>query len=235
MLEVKDVSVDIGGYHVLDCVSLDVLSGELVCLLGANGAGKSTLMRTIAGLIKPSGGNILLDGEDITGLKAERIVRRGVALCPENRHLFPRLSVKKNLSLGAYSKHFNLTVMEECYDFAYELFPVLLERGDQLAGTLSGGEQQMLAIARALMSRPQLLLLDEPSLGLAPLVVESIREKIVQILEAGTTVLLSEQNASIALAISNRGYVMESGKVVLEGDSASLSSDPEVKKAYLGI
>ncbi|MBU4194739.1 MAG: ABC transporter ATP-binding protein [Actinobacteria bacterium] len=235
MLEVEDVSVDIGGYHVLDSVSLEVMSGELVCLLGANGAGKSTLMRTIAGLVKPSGGTIILDCEDITGLKAERIVRRGVALCPEKRHLFPRLPVKKNLSLGAYAKHFNVKVMEECYDFAYELFPVLRERGEQLAGTLSGGEQQMLAIARALMSKPQLLLLDEPSLGLAPLVVESIREKIVQIVAAGTTVLLSEQNAGIALSISSRGYVMESGRVVLEGDSESLGSDPEVKKAYLGI
>ena len=235
MLEVNNVSVEISGYQVLDGIHLEVMSGELVCLLGANGAGKSTLMRTIAGLVKPSGGTIILDGEDITGLKAERIVKRGVSLCPENRHLFPRLSVKKNLSLGAYSKHFNAGVMKECYDFAYELFPVLHERQEQLAGTLSGGEQQMLAIARALMSRPQLLLLDEPSLGLAPLVVESIREKIVQIVEAGTTVLLAEQNASIALSISSRGYVMESGRVVLEGDSASLSSNPEVKKAYLGI
>jgi branched-chain amino acid transport system ATP-binding protein len=235
VLEVNDVSVEIGGYNVLDGIGMEIHSGELVCLLGANGAGKSTLMRTIAGLAGPSEGTIILDGEDITGLKAEQIVRRGVSLCPENRHLFPRLPVRKNLSLGAYSKHFNIEVMEERYDFAYELFPVLRERDEQLAGTLSGGEQQMLAIARSLMSRPQLLLLDEPSLGLAPLVVESIREKIIQIVEAGTTVLLSEQNASVALSISSRGYVMESGKVVLEGDSASLSSNPEVKKAYLGL
>lgn len=235
MLEIRDVCVDIGGYHVLDRVSLDVMSGELVCLLGANGAGKSTLLRAVAGLIKPSGGTIVLDGEDITGLKAEQVVRRGVALCPENRHLFPRLSVKKNLTLGAYSKHFGSGIIEERSGFAYELFPVLKERVDQLAGTLSGGEQQMLAIGRALMSRPELLLLDEPSLGLAPMVVESIRDKIVQIVEVGTTVLLSEQNANIALTISNRGYVMENGKVVLEGDSASLATDPGVRKAYLGI
>lgn len=235
MLDVESVSVNIFGYQVLDDVSMCVREGELVCLLGANGAGKSTLMRVIAGLIRPTGGIISLDGEDITGLRAERLVRRGVALCPENRHLFQRLPVRKNLALGAYTRHGGQGILKERYDFVYDLFPVLRERGSQLAGTLSGGEQQMLAIARALMSAPRLLLLDEPSLGLAPLVVEAIRETIVQIVESGTTVLLSEQNANIALSISSRGYVMESGRVVMEGDSEALAVDPEVRKAYLGL
>ena len=235
MLEVKDVHAHISDFHVLHGVSLNVQPGELVCLIGANGAGKSTLLRVIAGLMKPSQGSIRLNGKEISGLRPESIVKRSVALCPENRHLFPLLSVRKNLQLGAYKGPYSRKIKTECFDFVYELFPILRERGSQLAGTLSGGEQQMLAIGRALMSRPHLLLLDEPSLGLAPKIIESIQETIIQINKKGTTILLSEQNANIALSMSSRGYVMENGRFVLEGGSSQLAADPSVKKAYLGL
>lgn len=235
MLELEDVHACIGSFEVLNGIDLQVREGELVALLGANGAGKSTLMQVIVGLIKPTRGTITYEGEDIAGVKTEKLVRKGIALCPENRHLFPRLSVRRNLSLGAYTGSREARLAEEGYAFVFELFPILRERCEQMAGTLSGGEQQMLAIGRALMSKPRLLLLDEPSLGLAPKMVEAISDRIVEINSTGTTVLLSEQNASIALSISRRGYVMESGTIVLEGESHRLADDPRVRKAYLGL
>ncbi len=235
MLELEDVHACIESFEVLNGIDLLVRQGELVALLGANGAGKSTLMQVIVGLIKPTRGSITYEGEDIAGVKTEKLVRKGIALCPENRHLFPRLSVRKNLSLGAYTGSREAHLAEEGYTFVFELFPILRERCEQMAGTLSGGEQQMLAIGRALMSKPRLLLLDEPSLGLAPKMVEAISDRIVEINSTGTTVLLAEQNASIALSISRRGYVMESGTIVLEGESNRLADDPRVRKAYLGL
>lgn len=235
MLELERVNAEIDGSHILGDVSLSVWEGELVTLLGANGAGKSSLMRVIAGLIKPTRGSITFRGESIAGVRPEKIVRKGISLCPENRHLFPRLSVRINLMLGAYAKRYDQDGMDERLGFVHDLFPILKQRDKQLAGTLSGGEQQMLAIARGLMSDPLMLLMDEPSLGLAPLVVEAISEKIVEINKSGTTILLSEQNANLALSISSRAYVLENGEVVMEGDSRDLSTDARVRKAYIGL
>lgn len=209
--------------------------GELVCLLGANGAGKSTLFRTISGVLRPTRGSIIFEGETISSKSSEKIVRRGISLCPEGRHLFPKLSIKKNLMMGAYTRHREKQAIADTLQEIYELFAILQERGDQDAGTLSGGEQQMLAIGRALMSRPRLLLLDEPSLGLAPLVVQKIMETIVSINRAGVTVLLSEQNANMALSISSRGYVLENGQMVMEGSAEQLAGNEEVRKAYIGV
>jgi branched-chain amino acid transport system ATP-binding protein len=234
LLEMQGVRCFIGKHEVLSEVSLNILEGELVCLLGANGAGKSSLFKTISGLIKPSEGTITFEGEVISRKTADRIVRMGISLCPEGRKLFPRLSVKKNLMMGAYSRHREKADIADALKEAYGLFPILEERSDQDAGTLSGGEQQMLAIGRALMSRPRLLLLDEPSLGLAPLIVTKIMETIQDINRKGVTVFLSEQNASMALAISSRGYVLENGHIVLEGGAEELAGNEEVKKAYIG-
>lgn len=234
MLELRDVYCNIAKHEVLHGVSMRVEQGELVCLLGANGAGKSTLFRTISGLLKVTQGSIIFEGEAIDRVRPDIIVRRGISLCPEGRRLFPRLSVKKNLMMGAYSRYREKEDVAAALREAYELFPILEERSDQDAGTLSGGEQQMLAIARALMSRPRLLLLDEPSLGLAPLVVTRIMETIVDINRRGITIILSEQNASMALSISTRGYVLENGRVVLEGTADELAGNEEVKKAYIG-
>jgi ABC-type branched-chain amino acid transport systems, ATPase component len=235
LLELKDVYCAIGRHAVINGVSLHMEDGELVCLLGANGAGKSTLFRTISGVLRPTRGSIIFEGETISSKSSEKIVRRGISLCPEGRHLFPKLSIKKNLMMGAYTRHREKQAIADTLQEIYELFAILQERGDQDAGTLSGGEQQMLAIGRALMSKPRLLLLDEPSLGLAPLVVQKIMETIVSINRAGVTVLLSEQNANMALSISSRGYVLENGQMVMEGSAEQLAGNEEVRKAYIGV
>ncbi len=234
MLELQGVYCNIGKHEVLHGVSLEMEQGELVCMLGANGAGKSTLFRTISGLLRPTQGSITFEGEVISRIRPDAIVRKGISLCPEGRKLFPRLSVKKNLMMGAYSRYREKEEVAAALREVYELFPILEERGEQEAGTLSGGEQQMLAIGRALMSQPRLLLLDEPSLGLAPLVVTRIMETIVDINRRGITIMLSEQNASMALSISTRGYVLENGSIVLEGSAEELAGNEEVKKAYIG-
>jgi branched-chain amino acid transport system ATP-binding protein len=230
----QDVHCSIGKHEVIGGVSLRIEQGELICLLGANGAGKSTLFKTISGLIRPTQGTIDFEGEVISKKGPDKIVRMGISLCPEGRKLFPRLSVKKNLMMGAYSRYREKADTAVALSEAYELFPILMERSDQDAGTLSGGEQQMLAIGRAMMCRPRLLLLDEPSLGLAPLIVKKIMETIEDINSKGVTVFLSEQNASMALGISVRGYVMENGRIVLEGEAKELAGNEEVKKAYIG-
>ncbi len=234
MLQLKDVSSSIGKHSVISMVSLEVGEGELVCMLGANGAGKSSLFRTISGLIKPSEGSIVFLDAAIHKKTPERIVRMGISLCPEGRRLFPKLSVKKNLMMGGYTRNRKKQELAESLADVYDLFPILRERSGQDAGTLSGGEQQMLAIGRALMSQPKLLLLDEPSLGLAPLIVQRIMETILNINRRGVTILLSEQNARMALAISSRGYVLENGSIAMEGSAAELAGNEEVRKAYIG-
>ena len=206
----------------------------MVCILGANGAGKSSLFKTIAGLIRPTQGLITYEGEVTNKKRPEKLVERGISLCPEGRRLFPLLSVKKNLMMGAFTRRKEKEGIDKSLQEVYELFPILKERTDQDAGTLSGGEQQMLAIGRALMSSPRLLLLDEPSLGLAPLIVQDMMDTIVNINRRGVTVFLSEQNASMALSISSRGYVLENGRMVLQGTSKELADNEEVRKAYIG-
>ncbi|MFZ5634874.1 MAG: ABC transporter ATP-binding protein [Bacillota bacterium] len=234
MLKLNDVTTAIGGFEAIRGVSMEIKQGEFVALLGSNGAGKSTLFRTIAGVLKPSRGTIEFNGKQISRMPAHAVVSLGLSLCPEGRQLFPQLSVYKNLILGAYTRRKNRKEVERNLDQVYDLFPILKERSSQLAGTLSGGEQQMLAIGRALMSQPQMLLLDEPSMGLAPLVVQKIGEGIKTINQSGTTVFLSEQNAHVALMITQRGYVLENGRLVLEGPSSDLLNNSQVKKAYLG-
>lgn len=228
------MTTTIGGFQVVHGVSLEIRKGEFVALLGSNGAGKTTLFRTIAGVLKPGRGTIEFQGKQIHRLSPDRIVSLGLSLCPEGRQLFPQLSVYKNLLLGAYTRRKERSRVRKTLEWVYELFPVLKERRNQPAGTLSGGEQQMLAIGRALMSEPEMLLLDEPTMGLAPLVVRRIAEVIKEINRAGTTVFLSEQNANIALMITERGYVLESGRIVLEGPSPELLENATVKRAYLG-
>ncbi|MCL6610853.1 MAG: ABC transporter ATP-binding protein [Peptococcaceae bacterium] len=234
MLRLKDVTTVIGGFEAVRGVSLEIKKGEFVALLGSNGAGKSTLFRTIAGVLKPSRGSVEFRSEIISRLPAHSVVGMGLSLCPEGRQLFPQLSVCKNLMLGAYTRRKDPKGVERTLNQVYDLFPILKERTNQMAGTLSGGEQQMLAIGRALMSQPDMLLLDEPSMGLAPLVVRKIAEIIKTINEMGTTVFLSEQNAHMALMITQRGYVLENGRLVLEGPSRELLNNSLVKKAYLG-
>jgi branched-chain amino acid transport system ATP-binding protein len=234
MLELADVNCAIKGHAIINGVSLHIEEGELVCILGANGAGKSSLFKTIAGLIRPTQGLITYEGEVTNKKKPEKLVERGISLCPEGRRLFPLLSVKKNLMMGAFTRRNEKEGIDKSLKEVYELFPILEERTDQDAGTLSGGEQQMLAIGRALMSSPRLLLLDEPSLGLAPLIVKDMMETIVNINRRGVTVFLSEQNASMALSISSRGYVLENGRMVLQGTSKELADNEEVRKAYIG-
>jgi branched-chain amino acid transport system ATP-binding protein len=234
MLELVDVNCAIKGHAIINGVSLHIEEGELVCILGANGAGKSSLFKTIAGLIRPTQGLITYEGEVTNKKKPEKLVERGISLCPEGRRLFPLLSVKKNLMMGAFTRRNEKEGIDKSLKEVYELFPILEERTDQDAGTLSGGEQQMLAIGRALMSSPRLLLLDEPSLGLAPLIVKDMMETIVNINRRGVTVFLSEQNASMALSISSRGYVLENGRMVLQGTSKELADNEEVRKAYIG-
>jgi branched-chain amino acid transport system ATP-binding protein len=223
-----------GTFQALRCISLEVDSGEVVTILGSNGAGKTTLLRTISGLVSPAAGTIRLNGESLDKVVPDVIVRRGISQCPEGRMLFPEMSVHKNLELGAYVRRKERTLVEEMRQEVYELFPRLKERKTQAAGTMSGGEQQMLAIGRALMSRPRLLMLDEPSLGLAPLVVMHIMDALVEIKRRGMAILLVEQNAAESLRIADRGYVLETGRVVLTGTRESLMHDEKVQQSYLG-
>jgi branched-chain amino acid transport system ATP-binding protein len=233
ILEVGDVHTYYGSIHALKGVSLTVNDGEIVTLLGANGAGKTTTLRSINGLNRPRQGSIRFDGRDITTVPAHEIVRRGIAQSPEGRRLFPRMSVTENLEMGAFQRKDRAGIREDM-NRVFELFPRLHERRNQKAGTMSGGEQQMCAIGRALMARPKLLLLDEPSLGLAPIFVERIFEIVKTINEQGTSILLVEQNALMALDAANRGYVMETGRIVLADSAAALKSNEEVRKTYLG-
>ncbi len=233
MLEVSGLKVSYGGINAVKGIDLEVKAGELVTLIGANGAGKTTALKALAGLLKPAGGRIHYNGNDITARPAFELVRLGLALVPEGRGVFGLLTVEENLAMGAYSRDDPARVATD-FDRVYGLLPRLAERRRQLAGTLSGGEQQMLAIGRALMSRPRLLLLDEPSMGLAPLMVRKIFETICAIAAEGTTLLLVEQNARLALGICHRGYVMESGAIVLCDSAPRLLTNPQVRQAYLG-
>jgi branched-chain amino acid transport system ATP-binding protein len=233
MLTLENVNVFYGGIHALRSVSLTVQAGEVVTLIGSNGAGKSTTLRAITGLVTPASGRIVFEGKDITGLPAHQLVARGVSMAPEGRGIFANLTVLENLEMGAYLVKDRPQINRDI-ERGFTLFPRLRERARQSAGTLSGGEQQMLAIARALMSHPKLLLLDEPSLGLAPIVCHTIFATIDEIKAAGTTVLLVEQNANAALKHSDRGYVLETGAVVLDGAAAEIASNPRVREAYLG-
>lgn len=232
LLEIRDLKVNYGQIQALKGISLDVQEGEAVAILGANGAGKTTLMRTISGLLRPSEGAIRYQDEDLAKVRPDQIVGRGISQSPEGRRVFGTLSVEENLDLGAYTRPMRHTATSRKQ--VYEMFPRLEERRAQLAGTLSGGEQQMLAIGRALMSRPKLLLLDEPSLGLAPLIVRGIFESLGQIRKEGVTLLVVEQNARIALKLANRGYVLEVGNIVHADTAANLLASPEVQEAYLG-
>ena len=231
MLKIDDLRVNYGGIEAVKGISFEVPEGEIVTLIGANGAGKSTTLRTIAGLVKPASGRIHLQAEDITGLSPDRIVSKGITLVPEGRHVFPDLTVLENLKIGAYLRTDSL---EDDLKWIYDLFPRLKERSWQAAGTLSGGEQQMLAVGRALMSRPKLMMLDEPSLGLAPLVVQDIFSIIREINRQGVTVLLIEQNANMALKIADLAYVLETGRITMSGTGAELLANEKVKEAYLG-
>jgi branched-chain amino acid transport system ATP-binding protein len=232
LLEVEDVHAHYGAIEALSGVSLTVEDGEVVTLIGSNGAGKSTTLRAISGLTPASSGTVRFAGDEITREPAQHIVGRGIALAPEGRHVFPRMTVRENLDLGAHRRRG--PEIAEDLERVYSLFPRLEERQRQKAGMMSGGEQQMLAIGRALMARPRLLMLDEPSMGLAPILVERIYETIGEINRSGVAILLVEQNANYALDTAKRGYVLETGRVVLSNDSNSLRDDPEVKRAYLG-
>ncbi len=232
MLEVEGLQVFYGEIHALKGISLQVAPGEIVALLGNNGAGKTTTLKTISGLLKPRTGRILLEGQSINELPPHEIVSRGVAHAPEGRKIFNRLTVTENLEMGAYLRTDGSIV--EDMERVFTLFPRLKERRVQVAGTLSGGEQQMLAIGRALMARPRILLLDEPSMGLAPILVEQIFQTVEDINRQGTTILLVEQNAAMALSIAHRGYVLETGSIALHGSAADLQEHPDVKRAYLG-
>ncbi|MGL5676344.1 MAG: ABC transporter ATP-binding protein [Cellulosilyticaceae bacterium] len=231
MLEVKALKVNYGGIEAVKGVDLEVPEGKVVTLIGANGAGKSTILRTIMGLVKPSEGQILFEGEDITGVSSDRIVKKGITLVPEGRRVFSNLSVYDNIKIGGYLRKDSL---HDDIQWVYELFPILKQRHWQLAGTLSGGEQQMLAVARALMSRPRLLMMDEPSLGLAPLIVNDIFRIIETIHQRGMTILLIEQNAHLALKMADIGYVLETGKVTLVGTGKELLTNTQIQEAYLG-
>ena len=233
LLSLEHVNVFYDAIHALRDVSLSVRTGEVVTLLGANGAGKSTTLRAITGLLTPASGRIVFDGEDITGTPAHRLVARGISMSPEGRGVFANLTVLENLEMGAYLTRSAATIKRDM-ERGFAMFPRLKERMKQRAGTLSGGEQQMLAMARALMSHPKLLLLDEPSLGLAPIVCQTIFKTLDEIKAEGTTVLLVEQNANAALKHSDRGYVLETGAVMFEGSASMLASDPRVREAYLG-
>jgi len=233
MLALDGVQVYYGNIAAVKGLTLHVRPGEIVTLIGSNGAGKSTTLRTISGLLRPRHGSIMFNGARLDDLPAHEIVRRGIAHSPEGRRIFPRMSVDENLDLGAFVRNDKDGVAAD-REYVYELFPRLRERTSQKAGTMSGGEQQMLAVARALMARPKLLLLDEPSMGLAPVLVDLIFETIARIRESGTTVLLVEQNAVAALEIADRAYVLESGRIKLQGSAAELGRNPEVAQAYLG-
>lgn len=233
MLHVKDINVFYGAIHAIKDISFQVNEGEIVTLIGANGAGKSTTLKTISGLTKPKSGSILYKDVNLSVLPSFEIVKQGISQVPEGRRIFANMSVKENLEMGAYQRKDRAGINHDI-DHVYDLFPRLKERQNQMAGTLSGGEQQMLATGRGLMSRPKLLLLDEPSMGLAPLLVKEIFEIIKAINKDGTTILLVEQNAHMALSIAHRAYVLETGKIVLEGPAAELAQNEQVKKAYLG-
>ena len=233
MLELRNVHSYYGAIHALKGISLTVDRGEIVTLIGSNGAGKTTTIRTISGILHPREGPVILEGRDISRTPAYDIVKLGVAQSPEGRRIFPRLTVLENLEMGAYTRNDPKGIAEDL-ERVFELFPRLKERRNQQGGTLSGGEQQMLAIGRALMARPKLLLLDEPSMGLAPVLVETIFETIVEINKQGTTILLVEQNALMALEVAHRGYVLQTGQIVLEGPAKELAASEMVRKAYLG-
>lgn len=231
ILSIENLQVNYGGIEAVKGISYSVPEGEIVTLIGANGAGKSSTLRTIAGLVKPKGGSITYMGEDITGKDPTTIVTKGITLVPEGRRIFPDLTVKENLKLGAYTRKDDLT---DDINWVYDLFPRLKEREWQAGGTLSGGEQQMLAVGRALMSRPKIMMMDEPSLGLAPLVVRGIFDIIKEVNKQGVTVLLIEQNANMALKTAHKGYVLETGRITMSGTGAQLLADESVKAAYLG-
>jgi branched-chain amino acid transport system ATP-binding protein len=234
LLELRGVDVHYGRIQALRAVSLAVGEGEIVCLIGSNGAGKTTTLRTISGLVRPTRGEVVLDGQAIHTVGAEKIARMGVGHSPEGRRLFSRMTVRENLDMGAFARRDTENLRAD-FERIYTLFPRLRERQSQLAGSLSGGEQQMVAIGRALMAKPRVLLLDEPSLGLAPILVDAIFEVIREINAAGTTVLLIEQNARLALATAQRGYVLETGSIAMQGPAAELAESPEVRRAYLGM
>ena len=233
MLKIDNIDVYYGAIHALKGISLEVNQGEIVTLIGANGAGKSTTLRTISGLLKSKNGSITFMGQNIAGVRAHEIVKRGISQVPEGRRVFAEMTVMENLDLGAFVRKDKDGIQQDLKK-VFELFPRLEERKNQSAGTLSGGEQQMLAMGRALMSRPKLLLLDEPSMGLAPLLIKEIFNIIVDINKSGTTVLLVEQNANMALSIANRAYVLETGRITLSGSAQELAASEDVRKAYLG-
>ena len=232
MLKVEGLNVYYGSIHAIKGVSFEVNQGEIVTMIGANGAGKSTTMNTVAGLLKPKSGSITFEGHDITSTPASKVVSLGLALCPEGRRVFQQMSVRENLEMGGYTRPAG--ELAASLDQVFEQFPRLKERQRQIAGTLSGGEQQMLAMARALMSKPRLLMLDEPSMGLAPILVEQIFDIIRALHKSGTTILLVEQNAQMALSVANRAYVLETGKISMSGDAQELLHNDAVRKAYLG-
>lgn len=234
LLEVNNLDAGYGYLQILRSVSLNIDKGEYVCIVGPNGAGKSTTMKTIAGLISPKGGSIVFNGENITGLPAQQITQKGISFVSEEMNLFVNMSVKENLYMGAYIIK-EKKVQEERLEFVFELFPRLAERSGQLAGTMSGGERKMLAIGRGMMSDPKLLLVDEPSFGLAPQLTENVFQSLDVLVKSGVTILLVEQNVTKTLAVTDRGYILENGKIGLEGKSSDLADDPHVKKVFLGV
>ena len=234
LLEMKDAVLNYGKIQALHGISVEVAEGEVVSLIGANGAGKTSTMRALSGVRGLAAGSVVFDGEDVTKLRADQRLRKGLVLCPEGRGIFPGMTVTENLNMGAYTRK-DKAAMDEDYDRVFGLFPRLLERKKQIAGTMSGGEQQMLAIGRALMSRPKLLMLDEPSMGLAPMLIQQIFDIITEISQQGTTILVVEQNAKQALSRSDRAYVLETGRIVKTGTGSELLDDPSVREAYLGV
>lgn len=234
MLKLIDTTVKFGAFQALSGIDIEVQAGELVVLLGANGAGKSTIFNTISGLNKPASGEIMFLGNRVNGYSPDRMVKEGIVQCPEGKKLFPDMSVEKNLMMGGFVHRRHKKQLKESLDEVYELFPILQEKRENAAGSLSGGQQQMVAIGRALMARPKLIMMDEPSIGLAPLIVEQMFSTIRRINQSGTTVLLAEQNANAALKIADRGYVIENGSVVLQGRSEELFHNDAIRKAYIG-
>ena len=234
LLEMKDAVLSYGKIQALHGISVEVAEGEVVSLIGANGAGKTSTMRALSGVRGLHSGSVVFNGEDVTRLRADQRLRKGLVLCPEGRGIFPGMTVTENLNMGAYTRK-DKGALDEDYDRVFALFPRLLERKKQVAGTMSGGEQQMLAIGRALMSRPKLLMLDEPSMGLAPMLIQQIFDIITEISQQGTTILVVEQNAKQALTRSDRAYVLETGKIVKTGTGTELLDDPSVREAYLGV